>query len=71
MFGVGPKYLPLITEKGSSSCYQVQTRILTHALQLIVEAVTGIFCSVHQDHGIHFPKRIFGRRIDLKWSEND
>jgi hypothetical protein len=31
---------------------------------VIVEALTGIFCSIHQDNGVHFTRRIFGRRID-------
>jgi hypothetical protein len=31
---------------------------------MIVEALTGILCSIHQDHGVHFSRRIFGRRID-------
>ena len=46
------------------------THTLTYTVY-IVEAVTGIFCSVHEGHGAHFSRRIFGHRIDLKWSEND
>ena len=38
---------------------------------LIVEALTGIFCSVHEGHRAHFSRRIFCRRIDLKWSGSD
>ena len=33
----------------------------------LVEALTAIFCSVHQTLLIHFPRRTFDQRIDLKW----
>jgi hypothetical protein len=39
-------------------------RFFSHQKFHVVEALTGIFCSIHQDHGVHFSRRIFGRRIN-------
>ena len=35
--------------------------------RVIVEALTGIFCTVSASLVMHVSRRVFDRRIDLKW----
>ena len=38
---------------------------------LVVEALTGIFCSTCESLTGHVSRRIFDRRIDLDWFQED
>ena len=37
----------------------------------IVEALTGIFCSICESLMGHVSRRVFDRRIDLDWFQDD
>ena len=80
---IGHYFRDLANTSGSFVIYtfnttsmQVETReimkkLFKNCLALIVEALTGIFCSIPEKLQVHFSSRIFGRRIDCKHSEVD
>ena len=57
-----------LTTKPFSSGMPFSNTLLT---KLLVEALTGIFCSICESLTVHVSRRIFDRRIDLEWFQED
>ena len=54
------KYILIVIAENKNSCF----------LKFLFPSARYVHAYM-EDHGGHFPRRIFGRRIDLKWSGND